>query len=96
MSLPFVRQYPGGRRVLSEVSLFPAIENLGQYFIASGGKYLCEILPNGQARLAACLLIEGEQRDVEVEVVDNGPMLMDAVNRLVGNSVTHVPRGTKH
>lgn len=96
MTLPFVRQYPGGRRVLAEITLFPAVEDLGRYFIASGGKFLCEILPNGQARLAACLLVDGEQRDVEVEVADNGPGLLDAVTRLVGNSITHLPQEVRH
>lgn len=90
MPLPFVRQYPTGRRALSEVTVFPAIEMIGQQFIAAGGVYVCEILRNGQARLAAAMLIDGEQKDVEVEVTDNGPALTAAVNRLICNSVKHL------
>lgn len=90
MTLPFIRQYPNGRRALAEVNLFPAVESLGREFIAKGGAYVCEILPSGRARLAACLLVDGEQKDVEESEVDNGPGLLDAVSDLVGRSVKHL------
>jgi hypothetical protein len=90
MTLPFVRQYPGGRRGLSEVSLFPAIEKLGQEFIAKGGRYLIEILGTGQARLVACVLVDGEQKDVEEIVCDNDKFMLSHVNQLVSNSAKHI------
>lgn len=83
MPLPFVRQYPNGRRCLAEVTPLPEAERLGQAFIANGGAYVCEILPGGKARIAACMLIDDKQVDVAEEVCENGPELMAAVDRLV-------------
>lgn len=98
MTIPFVRQYPGLRRGLTEISCFPAIEMLGREFMAKGGKYLIEVLGTGEARLAACVLDEsGQQRDVEVIVCPNDKGLMEQVNQLISRSVDHVREGeTKH
>ena len=90
MSLPFVRQFPDGKRVLSDVTCLPQVEMLGREFIAAGGRYVCEILLNGQARIAACVQIDGDQEDVEVEVCENGPPLAAAVDRLVRASWKHI------
>lgn len=90
MALPFVRQYPNGRRALSEVACLPETERLGRQFIALGGRYVCEILPSGEARIAAAMLVDDEQQDIEVEVVENGPPLAAAVDRLVRASVKHL------
>lgn len=91
MSLPFIRQFPNGRRSLSEFNCSTAeIEKLGQRFIAMGGAYVCEIMPSGLARLAACIEKDGKQIDVEVETVENGPTLPLAVERVIEVSVKHV------
>lgn len=91
MPLPFIRQYPNGRRALAEVTCLEDVEGIGRHFIASGGRYVCEILPGGQARLAACLRNDaGEQEDVVVEVTTNDASLAGAVDRLVRASVKHL------
>lgn|SRR5512146_777452 len=90
MPLPFVRQYPNGRRCLAEMTPLPEVERLGKHFIAAGGAYLVEILSDGKVRVAACLQIDGKQEDVEEETCENGPELMAAVDRLVRASVKHV------
>lgn len=93
MAIPFVRQFPNGRRALSEFRAPPDVEMLAGKFIALGGAYVCEILPDEKARIAACLpgKLPGEdQRDVEEETVENGPPLAAAVERLVRASVKHV------
>ena len=96
MSIPFIRQYPAnamfptGRRALSEFACSPEVEGLGRKFIALEGAYVCEILPDGKARIAACQFVNGVQKDVEVEVCDNGPGLPAAVERVIRASVAHV------
>lgn len=87
--IPFIRQYPGTRRGLTEISCFPAIEDLAREFIAQGGKYLIEILPSQQVRVVACLLANGCQVDIVEETVENGPELLNAVNRIIGKSVNY-------
>lgn len=95
MPIPFVRQLPTGRRVMSEVSLFPAIEDQAREFIAMGGRYLIEILPSTKVRVVACWLNDGKQVDIEERVVPNGPELTAAINDLISDSIRHV-RETKH
>lgn len=97
MDLPFVRQFPAnemfpkGRRALTTVEVSDELHHLGQKFIALGGAFVCEILPNGYARIAACLPDgKGGQRDVEEDACENGPPLLEAVARLVRASVKHV------
>jgi len=97
MAIPFIRQfppnamYPKGKRVLTEISLAKSVENIARHFITMGGRYVIEILPDGQVRAAACLQIQGEQKDVEVEIGPNGPPLREMVEKLVRASEKHVP-----
>lgn len=91
MELPFVRQFPNGRRGLSTVEVADDVGHMGKKFIALGGAYVCEILPSGYARIAACVQGEdGKQIDVEQDACENGPNLIEAVERLVRASVKHV------
>lgn len=90
MPIPFVRQYPNGRRTLSEFSCLPEVERLASQFIAAGGCYVCEIMQDGTVRLAAAVQIDGSQEDVETEISENGPALNVAVVRLVQNSARHI------
>jgi hypothetical protein len=90
MAIPFVRQFPNGRRGLAEIECFPDVEKIAKMFIANGGAYVCEILPSGQARLAAAVERDGKQLDVETETVDNGPGIPAAVDRLIRASLKHV------
>ena len=91
MSLPWIRQYPNGRRALAEFECKDGeVELLGKKFIALEGTYICEILSTGSVRLAACQFINGVQCDVEVEFSENGPPLAVAVEKLIRASVKHV------
>ena len=89
--IAFIRQYPNGRRALSEYGCkSPEIEHLAHKFIALEGAYVCEILSTGGVRLAACMFVNGIQNDVEVELSTNGPAMDAAVERLIRASVKHV------
>ena len=90
MPLPFVRQFPDGKRVLSEVTCSPLVEQLGFEFIAAGGRYVCEIMPDGMARIAACVMIGGKQKDLEVTICPNTAALLVEVDHLVSASWEHI------
>lgn len=91
MSIPFVRQYPSGRRGLQEVLRDPKIELHAAEFIDHAGRFLIEILPDGRAHLMAIIdLAQGCTRVAE-ETCANGPDLMDAVDRLVEAAYPRIP-----
>lgn len=94
MSIPFIRQFPptvqfpkGERRLATFDCSTLELEQMGQRFIAMEGAYVCEILPDGKARVAACQFIRGEQVDVAEEVCENGPDLPRAVERMIEASM---------
>lgn len=91
MPIPFIRKYPNGRRGLQEIARDPAIESLAAEFIDHAGRYLCEIMPEGKSHLMA--IIDKADGCVKVadELVDNGPELLEAVDRLITESVKHIP-----
>ncbi len=90
MSIQFIRQYPNGRRAWAEFTTGRTVEDQARKFIASGGAYVCEITADGNARLAACIQVDGKQQDVATEVCANGPALRDAVDRLIICSIPHI------
>jgi hypothetical protein len=98
MTIPFVRQYPNGRRGLTEIECPTTIEAIGRQFIAGGGCYLIEILTDGHVRMAACLLDGNDkQQDVEEIICGNDPELKGNVNLLISRSFKHVSvKETEH
>lgn len=90
MSIPFVRQYPDGRRGLTEITRGRKVDLMAARFIHAGGRYLCEILPDAKVRLAACLMKGDFQEDVEERIVANDTQLPDAVDELVKASNLHL------
>ena len=62
------------------------IEALADKFVASGGWYEAEILRTGEVSFTACRRVDGEPQDIDIEVVPNGPAVLDAVDRLVRRS----------
>lgn len=94
MSIPFIRQFPpteqhpkGERRLATFDCSTLELEHMGQRFIAMEGAYVCEILPDGRARVAACQFIKGAQVDVAEEICENGPDLPKAVERMIEASM---------
>jgi hypothetical protein len=88
MPIPFTQYHlPDGRRTEETISASPDIEMRAFAFIAKGGWFECEILSTGQVSFTACKRVKGESRDVAIEICDNGPAVIEAVNRLVTSVV---------
>jgi hypothetical protein len=84
MTIPFTQYLrPNGRRRDVEIDRPSDIQALARRFIESGGRYECEHLTTGEASLTAVKEIDGEEQDIAIEVVPNGPEVPAAVDRLV-------------
>jgi hypothetical protein len=84
MAIPFTQYLrPNGRRRDVEIDRPSDIEALARQFIESGGRYECEHLTTEEASLTAVKEIDGEEQDVAIEIVPNGPEVPAAVDRLV-------------
>ncbi len=91
MSIPFTQYVlPNGRRREESIERPAEIEELAQRFIASGGRFECEILTTGHVSLTAVKEIDDEPQDVEIVLCQNGPGILDAVDRLVRQAQTHI------
>lgn len=91
MSIPFVRIFPRDRKGLQEVSRSKEIERKAKRFIANGGRYVCEVLPTGEACVTALLPdCTGEFQDVAHGKCENGPDLLTLIDELVTKSENHL------
>lgn len=84
MPIPFTQYLrPDGRRTPVEIDMPPEIETLAEEVIELGGRFECEHLMTGHASLTVAYRLNGEEQDIAIEVVPNGPEVPDAVGRLV-------------
>ena len=83
MTIPFIHLYPNGRRSLSEIERPEPIEDVARKCIAHGVEYYVGILPSGQAKVQAVRIDETGEREGDAEVCDNGPALLEAVDRVI-------------
>jgi len=97
MPIPFIRQNPNGKRSLQQIDRSPDIETKAAEFIDHAGRYLVEIVPaegdNPGTKVHLMAIIDKAEGCVKVaeELVENGPELLKAVDRLVAESVKHIP-----
>lgn len=88
MGIPFTQYLrPNGRRTEVSIRRPPEIEEMAYAFIKKGGRFECEELTSGDASLTAVFGLDGEEDDVAIEVVPNGPAVPDAVDRLVRKAI---------
>jgi hypothetical protein len=86
--IPFTQYLrPDGRKEPVEIDRPPEIEQLAQEFIARGGYFECEELNTGHASFTAGHP-DAEEGDIAIEVVMNGPDVLEAVDRLVRKAHT--------
>lgn len=89
MTIPFT-QYcpPNGRKQFIEISRSAEVEAIAQRFIASGGRYECEVLRTGQVSFTAVKAFNGmDEGDVAIELSTNEPGAPGiAVDKLVRSS----------
>lgn len=82
MSIPFTQFLrPDGAVRSMRVDRPPDIEALVQRIIGFGYRFECEELATGQVSLTVTDPVEEE--DIEVELSENGPPVLEAVDRLV-------------
>ena len=87
--IPFTQYVrPNGRRRNEMFDAEPEIEALADRFIAAGGRYECEVLTDEiTVSLTACMRVDGEDKDIAIQLCPNGPEVPAAVERLVHASV---------
>lgn len=86
--IPFTQYLrPHGRKAKVSVERPAEVAALAQQFIAMGGWFECEELSTGHASLTACMLVDDEPDDIEIQIVPNGPEVPAAVDRLVRAAV---------
>jgi len=91
MTIPFTQYLlPDGRQRTEEFDTTPEVEAIARRFIASGGRYECEILTTGEVSLTAVKAVNDEDQDVEIVLCANGPGVGAHVDELVRKSAAHV------
>lgn len=100
MPVPFIRMLPSGKRILEQIPRDPKIEMQAAEFIDHAGRYLIEVVPaegtvgqepKTQVHLMAIIDKADGCTRVAEEFCPNGPELPKAVDRLVAESVKHIP-----
>jgi hypothetical protein len=81
--IPFTQYLrPNGHKRQVEISRPHTIEQQAQEFITAGGYFECEELATGHASLTAGHP-DADEGDIAIEVVMNGPGVLEAVDRVV-------------
>lgn len=87
--IPFTQYLrPNGRKAQVSIERPPEVTALAQQFIRVGGWFECEELTTGHVSLTACMVVDEEPDDIEIEIVQNGPDVPNAVDRLVRAAIS--------
>lgn len=90
MSIPFTQfMRPNGRKVAVTIDMSAETEALAQRFIEAGGWFECEHLITGHASLTACWNTDEGPDDIAIRIVDNGPLVIRAVEELVKEAAAY-------
>ena len=96
--VPFIQWQPDGTSVGRSADRGAAVYAQASKFIAKGGRYAYVIRLGGEAELVAGFPLDdggkGEMALVAEEVVQDGPEIGPAIDRLVANSVANMDRFT--
>ena len=88
MTIPFTQYLlPNGRKRATSIDVDEETKKLAQQFMDAGGYFECEILSTEDISLTACFDQPDGDNDIAVEVVQNGPDVIKAVQKLVRNAV---------
>jgi hypothetical protein len=77
---------PHGRKTQTLIDRPPEIERMAGAFMMAGGYFEVEELSTGLVSLTAGHPDEDDEGDIAIEVVTNGPAVLDAVDRLVAKA----------
>jgi hypothetical protein len=84
MSILFTQYLrPNGRKELIEINMSQELEEKADNIIKRGFRFECEVLTTDHVSFTIHDIEKGE--DVAIEVVENGPKVPAAIERLVNN-----------
>lgn len=91
--IPFIRTLPDGTTKVTTVDRGKEIGALASHFLAAGGRYLVMKMPDETVEMVA-VLSNGDEEPTAVacETTEDGPPMLDAIDRLVRDSVQRVGR----
>lgn len=88
--IPVIQDTPFGELGVRFIRRPANIEAAADRFIANGGRYRTAILLNGQVLFAATVGQAPDIFQVVGETTSNGPEMLDAIDRVVLQSVAHI------
>ena len=96
--IPFIQWEPNGNPVGRTIDRGPVVAAQAKQFMAKGGRYAYVIRLGGEAELVAGFPLDdgqkGEMAVVAEEIIQDGPEIGPAIDRLVANSVANMDRFT--
>lgn len=96
--IAFIQWLPDGTSVGRSIDRGPVVYAQAQTFLEKGGRYACVIRLGGEAELVAGFPLDdggkGEMALVAEEVIQDGPEIGEAIDRLVASSVANMDRYT--
>lgn len=94
--IPFLQWLPDGTSVGRSIDRGREVAIQAGKFLKKGGRYSCVIRLGGEAELVAGFPLDdgapGEMAVVAEEIVQDGPEIGPAIDRLVANSVANMDR----
>lgn len=96
--IPFIQWQPDGTSVGRSIDRGHAVSLEAGKFLRKGGRYAYVVRLGGEAELVAGFPLDdgapGEMAVVAEEIVQDGPEIGPAIDRLVANSVANMDRYT--
>lgn len=90
MAIPFTQYLrPHGKKRLMTIRRSPDVEAMAKYLIGRGYKFDIEELLTGVISMTCELVGKSEELPVAIEQCQNGPPVLDAIDRLVKKSYEH-------
>lgn len=81
--VPFTQYVlPNGRATEVTILVSPGFAEQASKILARGLTFECEVLTNGQVSLT---ITDPDEGDLDIRVVNNGPLVRDAVEDLIAN-----------
>jgi hypothetical protein len=77
---------PSGERRQTFIDMPREVALLAKRFLEEGGRYTSEMIRPGEVNLCAEFTIDDERRDIVSLIAQNGPDIVDAVEKLIRES----------
>lgn len=93
--IPFIRSFPSGTTRLTTIDRGKELYGLACQFIAAGGRYMVMKMDDGETVELVAALGNGpgkEPTGIACETTEDGPPMLDAIDRLVRDSVARLDK----